>query len=346
MIKVGDKVSFLNETGNGIVKKIISNNLVSVEIDNGFEINYPINQLVNLSVPTSEKKSTENDFENNTTELELSNSDEIFLNNEDEDAIEENKKYNGVGLVFEAEDERQLLKSPIVLSVYNGTAYTVFLTFNKNINGNFKGIECYEILPGECVLLERIKRTDFEKHLTEMTFQLLFFRKGIYDYIAPVTKTIKTNPVKLFKESSFVKYEFTRNRACLHSIYEIKHEDDTISFYDEKLDLKNHTSSKNKISKPNKLPQVMEIDLHIEELMDNISGMSNGDMIVYQLNHFTKVLDQAIVDKVSKLIVIHGVGNGKLKAEVRKIVDEMDCCSYHDASFQKYGWGATEIIIK
>ena len=115
---------------------------------------------------------------------------------------------------------------------------------------------------------------------------------------------------------------------------------------DETLSRSRHLEFKESRTGSKRPLDVWEIDLHIEELMDNISGMSNSDMIIYQLNHFTKVLDQAIVDKVSKLIVIHGVGNGKLKAEVRKIVDEMDCCSYHDASFQKYGWGATEIIIK
>ncbi len=42
----GDKVRFLNETGEGIVKKILSSNIILVETNDGFEQSFLVNELV------------------------------------------------------------------------------------------------------------------------------------------------------------------------------------------------------------------------------------------------------------------------------------------------------------
>jgi|ERR1019366_3312721 dsDNA-specific endonuclease/ATPase MutS2 len=89
----------------------------------------------------------------------------------------------------------------------------------------------------------------------------------------------------------------------------------------------------------------LEIDLHIEELIDNFSGMSNFEIVQVQLNHFNRALDRAINGHYRKLIVIHGVGNGRLKQEVRNILSLYDNLRFYDASYSKYGFGATEILI-
>ena len=88
----------------------------------------------------------------------------------------------------------------------------------------------------------------------------------------------------------------------------------------------------------------MEIDIHIEELLDTYKGMSNAEIIQVQLRHFQQALDKAITGRYRKLVVIHGVGNGRLKQEVRAILDAEEI-RYYDASYSKYGFGATEIVI-
>ncbi len=45
-IKVGDKVKFLNDTGGGVVRKIIDSRLVSVAIEGGFEIPVQASELL------------------------------------------------------------------------------------------------------------------------------------------------------------------------------------------------------------------------------------------------------------------------------------------------------------
>ncbi|MBL0329312.1 MAG: Smr/MutS family protein [Bacteroidetes bacterium] len=122
---------------------------------------------------------------------------------------------------------------------------------------------------------------------------------------------------------------------------------------EEKVDVsklftqKLHHSDKPKKSKPhaqNNGMLEMEINLHIEELLDNYTGMSNAEIINVQLRYFQKALDKAITGRYRKLVVIHGVGNGRLKQEVRSILDSENM-PYYDGSYAKYGYGATEVHI-
>ena len=88
-----------------------------------------------------------------------------------------------------------------------------------------------------------------------------------------------------------------------------------------------------------------EIDLHIEELMDSHKNLTNYEILSIQLERFEKELQYALSNGIKKLIVIHGVGNGKLKQEILAILKTVDGIEYFDASYKDYGYGATEIRI-
>jgi dsDNA-specific endonuclease/ATPase MutS2 len=88
-----------------------------------------------------------------------------------------------------------------------------------------------------------------------------------------------------------------------------------------------------------------EINLHAEDLIMDFTGLTNSDIIVKQLNYFREQMENAFKLKKRKLIVIHGVGKGILKQEVRYLLDGYEGVSYHDAPFSKYGYGATEVVI-
>lgn len=88
-----------------------------------------------------------------------------------------------------------------------------------------------------------------------------------------------------------------------------------------------------------------EVDLHIDELLESTSGMDNAAMIIYQLGYFEKCLDEARQRNIRRFVVIHGVGKGRLREEIRKLLHAEDI-EYYDASYQKYGYGATEIRLK
>lgn len=89
----------------------------------------------------------------------------------------------------------------------------------------------------------------------------------------------------------------------------------------------------------------LEIDLHINELVDRTSHLSNHQMVTIQLDHFKRLLRLAKKEKYQKIVVIHGVGEGVLRAEIRQILSKIENCSYHDADFERYGNGATEVRL-
>jgi len=85
--------------------------------------------------------------------------------------------------------------------------------------------------------------------------------------------------------------------------------------------------------------------LHIEELIDSHSGLTNSEILSVQLERFEKEIQYCLSNGIKKLIVIHGVGNGKLKQEIVSILKTIDDITYYDASYKNYGYGATEILI-
>lgn len=91
--------------------------------------------------------------------------------------------------------------------------------------------------------------------------------------------------------------------------------------------------------------EVMEVDLHIEELVDSTLGMDNFDIVQLQLNTFKAKMELAREKHLRKLIVIHGVGEGVLRREIRHLLEGWDNIEYNDASYQKYGFGATEVRL-
>ncbi|MFN8697684.1 MAG: Smr/MutS family protein [Flavobacteriales bacterium] len=91
---------------------------------------------------------------------------------------------------------------------------------------------------------------------------------------------------------------------------------------------------------------VVEVDLHIHELLDRHEGMSNSEIIAIQMEHFERMLRNSEEKKVKRVIFIHGVGQGVLRGEIRKMLrDYYPNCEYLDAPYHIYGYGATEVRI-
>ena len=89
---------------------------------------------------------------------------------------------------------------------------------------------------------------------------------------------------------------------------------------------------------------VLEVDLHINQLVKSTKGMDNYDMLSLQIAVAKKKLDFAVSKRISKIIFIHGVGEGILKKELYYLLEKYPV-SYYDASYQKYGLGATEVYV-
>ncbi len=96
-------------------------------------------------------------------------------------------------------------------------------------------------------------------------------------------------------------------------------------------------------TKRNQIPP-LEVDLHIHHLTDSVKGLSNYDMLSLQLKTAKQQLEFAIRKKIPRVVFIHGIGEGVLKQELDYLFNKYAVDTY-EASFQKYGQGATEVYI-
>ncbi|MBP5772362.1 MAG: DUF2027 domain-containing protein [Bacteroidaceae bacterium] len=102
-------------------------------------------------------------------------------------------------------------------------------------------------------------------------------------------------------------------------------------------------------SKPNLHPEkndIIEVDLHINALLDNINGLSPSVLLNTQLTEFRIIMDRNRMKKGQRIVFIHGKGEGVLReALIKELTHRYRSCTYEDASFQKYGFGATMVTI-
>lgn len=99
--------------------------------------------------------------------------------------------------------------------------------------------------------------------------------------------------------------------------------------------------------KKEKQPGVLEVDLHIHQLLDSVAGLSNGDMLNYQLDKFHEVLKENARNKGLKIVFIHGKGGGVLRKAIEKeLRTRYKEYYFQDASFKEYGFGATMVTIR
>jgi hypothetical protein len=88
----------------------------------------------------------------------------------------------------------------------------------------------------------------------------------------------------------------------------------------------------------------MEVDLHIDKLIKSSRGMDKYDMLTLQMDTAKHKLEFAIRNRIPRIVFIHGVGAGVLKTELNYLFNRYNV-KISEASYQKYGMGATEVYI-
>ena len=89
-----------------------------------------------------------------------------------------------------------------------------------------------------------------------------------------------------------------------------------------------------------------ELDLHIDKLSADPQKLSPGDILALQMRHFEQFIHDAYKLGVERVFVIHGLGEGKLRAAIARRLKEMhEVSEYKNEYHPKYGWGATEVIF-
>ncbi len=89
------------------------------------------------------------------------------------------------------------------------------------------------------------------------------------------------------------------------------------------------------------------IDLHIEKLTDNYKHLSNAEKLDIQLRAFEKYYELALLHHQPTLIVVHGVGSGRLRDEIHDILRlKKEVKSFVNQYHPSFGYGATEIYFQ
>lgn len=89
---------------------------------------------------------------------------------------------------------------------------------------------------------------------------------------------------------------------------------------------------------------VLEVDLHINKLIKSTKGLDNYDMLNLQIDTAKRKIEYALNKRIPKVVFIHGVGEGVLKSELHYLLNNYPV-KYYDASYKKYGLGATEVYV-
>lgn len=358
--KIGDRVKFLNRTGGGIITKIISPLVVHVEED-GFDVPTLTKEIILDHVDDKAGKIFTSEYKGEFSEKEDSQSNELIVGNDNNvEKIFLSRKGQqmdkGVYLAFVPKDQVWILTQGFDVYLINNTDYYVLYSIAlKQKDGFFKGEDFGSLSGKERVHLTELKPAQAEKWANG-TIQLLFHKDNDDKIFNPVSYQLKIRTGKFYKEGCFEHNDLVGEKAMVIPISTLKDNSVFVEKDQEKKLLEQIKIEKHDI-KPIEHKEVhffdkymvsrreAEVDLHIEELTEDESKMQAFEKFNIQMEHFRKCLDEAIKRNLDKIVFIHGVGQGTLKKSIEDELNKYSFVHYFPASMQKYGVGATEVII-
>lgn len=99
----------------------------------------------------------------------------------------------------------------------------------------------------------------------------------------------------------------------------------------------------NKAKKQN-ATSIPTLDLHATAL--GIDGLPTNELLEKKLSHCRMFLNQCIEKRQTKVLIIHGVGEGILKTAVRQLLQSKPGISFHDGNYSARGVGSTLVEIR
>lgn len=230
-----------------------------------------------------------------------------------------------------------------------------------------------EVEPNTKEYIEEFGRDELNA-FGHVAIQLFAYKREKPFVLKPVIDVqFRIDPVKFYKLHTFQENDFFEQPALLHTIiendkvtrplvvdakqlkaemYHVEPNDNTkvashqnngyVRRYDDGRKGGNPFITKRKGDE-----DVIVVDLHANALLDTTAGMSAGDILNYQLDVFRRTLKEHASKKGQRIVFVHGKGEGVLRrALINDLVYRFKHYTYQDASFQEYGYGATQVTIK
>ena len=350
-MKIGDKVRFLSEVGDGIVRGFQGKDIALVEGEDGFEIpmlikecvviqtddyNIPLKSVAKPAAPAVEEEEPEEEKPITYRAPEIRGNDVL-----------------NVFLAYVPQDIREISSTAFDAYLVNDSNYFVDYLYLSAEGKSWTLRSRGTVKPNMKLHLEEFDRSALNG-LEHVAVQLMAYKDDRTFLMKNVVcQELRIDTVKFYKLHTFEKNDFFPEPAL---IYDIVRDDETArQVFVSAEDIKDALLGKKGDEVPAKLQKkgpkvkndIVEVDLHIHELLDDTTGMGNAEMLNFQLDVFRKTLEEYRTRKGQKIVFIHGKGDGVLR---RAILDELKrkYKNYpsQDASFREYGFGATMVTIR
>lgn len=352
-LNIGDKVRFLNAVGGGIVRRI-EGEMAYVEEPDGFETPILSREcvVVEPALPrTSRKAVQETTFV--AEEYQAKEADVAASSHADAEAETPEGERLNVSLAIIAQEIKHLTTTSYDVCLVNDSNYYLYFTYMSRDDEGWRTRYAGVIEPNTQMQIEEIQQADVNS-LQRIGFQYVAFKKGKHFTMKnPGGVDMRFDSTRLYKLHSFRQNVYFDEAALMIDLVKndvpvrplVVNAEEVARAMSEKR--ASAVADKPHVSKPNRRQaDIIEVDLHIGELLDTTAGMSNGDMLEVQMDTFRRVLAEHKNDKGQRIVFIHGKGEGVLR---RAIIDELRTkykqYTYQDASFREYGFGATMVTI-
>ncbi len=350
-MKIGDKVRFLSEVGGGIVTGFQGKDIVLVGDEDGFDIPMPIRECVVIDTddynikrkpvapkqPEAKPKAEEEPADRPITYRPAERKGGDVLN---------------VMLAFVPQDIKAISATAFDAYLVNDSNFTLYYTYLTAEGNNWRVRSHGTVQPNTKCYIEEFDRTILNE-LERVAVQCIAFKDDKSFLFKPaVSVELRIDTVKFYKLHTFRESIFFEEPSLIYDI--VKDDKPMKQVFVSAEEVKEALLQKQPEPKaPAKLMRkkeqkndILEVDLHAHELLETTVGMSNGDILNYQLDVFRKTLEENKKFKGKKIVFIHGKGDGVLrKALLQELKYKYKHFESQDASFREYGFGATMVII-
>jgi hypothetical protein len=349
--KTGDKVRFLNDVGGGVVSSVDADGLIHVQTHDGFEIPVSSGELVhagNFTMDHNEPEVLPLAKEVRTAKVQVIETVERTEAVKLPGNIPEDSAVN-ILLGFVPERQGPVFSSSVACYLINDSPYFAYYSVGSWERGNFYYVSSGLLESQTKNLLAVFDQTAISK-IMGFHVQLIWLSKGRYSRKTPLNELIDIQPVNFSKESYYHENAFFNEKAILFPVVgkdEWVESMQNIEVSDKTKALKEDHVAKNDQFKKREGPSdTMEIDLHMDEQDMQKTQFSLSGILALQMSRFHSALEEAVSKKYRRLVIIHGVGQGTLKMQIRKELQEKyPAYLFQDASFREYGFGATMVHL-
>ena len=343
-MKIGDKVRFLNAVGGGIVRSVINKTMVMVEDYDGFEVPTLMSELVviddalPMSSKSGEPKKKVAPVAEQPEKKEQPKAEPKYISGKDTPSFY---------LAFVPQNEANPVDGELKVYLVNDSNNFVLYNYSHLKNTTFRSVDSGKMNPNSKRYVESFTRMDLND-LPEFQFQLVFFMEESFKLEEPLVKRLKLNPVRFYRQNSYTKTKYFSANAIVTSLLEAELETELEKLTEPEINqVIQEKDAPKVVVKKAESPDLVEVDLHIHQLLEDTRGLSNHEMLEVQLGRFRNEMETAIANGTRRIVFIHGIGNGTLKQELRKeLGSKYKKYYFQDASFKEYGYGATMVILR